>query len=181
MGNKIQRGVKRTRRVLLIDEVVEEIGIGAGGWTTVLVGIATLVNYLGWLGWDQTKYRGSDGYLHGPYEPWQFARVVLGLAVIAAVAGWRHHPWEAVVSATVVMMLCVAVDGAMDPNADGLFIIDAFVAAGHTFSIVGLAALIADGSAGGKSPGQATPGWHRRPWVWIVMTVMLVVNLLYWL
>lgn len=180
MGNKIQRGIKRTRRVLLVDEVVEEIGIGVGGWTTVLVGVATLVNYLGWLGWDQTMYRGPDGYLHGPYESWQFVGVVLGLAVIAAVAGWRHRPWEAVISATVVMMLCVVVDGAMDPLNDGLFIIGAFVAAGHTFSIVGLVALVADGFAGGKSSGQATSGW-RRPWVWIVMTVMVVVNVLYWL
>ena len=179
MGNKIERGIKGTRRFLLVDEVAKEIGVG--GWTAVLVGAATLANYLGWLGWDQTKYRGPDGYLHGPYESWQFVGLALGLAVIAAMAGWRHRPWEAVVSATVVMMLCFAVAGAMDPRNDGLFVVGAFVAAGHTFTLVGIAALVADGIAGGKSQGQARPCWHRRPWVWVVMTVMLAVNLLYWL
>lgn len=172
----ILRGIKRTRRFLLVDEVIEEIG--ASGRTAVLVGLATLANYLAWLGWDQTRDFHPD--VTGAYEPWQFVGLVLGLSVIAAVAGWRHRPWEAVIAATVVMMLCVTASGAM-ANADGLFIIGAFVAAGHTFTILGLVALVADWLAGRNSPAQAEPGWHRRPWVWVVMTLMLMLNILFWI
>jgi len=188
----ILRSSKPTKRSLLIKlvrplrpppiplgEVVEEIGIGARA--TVLVGLATVVNYVAWLGWDQTRdFPAAVG--NAAYEPWQLVGLVLGLAVIAAAAGWRHRPWEGVIAATVVMALCVIVDGGMDPSADGLFIVDAFVAASHTFTIVSLVALVADGVASRKSPGNPWPAWSRYPWVWgPVMTVMLILNVLFWI
>lgn len=175
MNNLIMRGMHRTKRFLLIDEVAEVFG--AGGRAAVAAGIATIVNYLAWLGWDQTRDFHPD--VMGAYEPWQFVGLALGLAVIAVVAGWGRHPWEAVIAVTVVMLLCVTVSGTM-ANADGLFIIGAFVAASHTFTIVGPVALVADEVGGRKSHGRASPGWHRQPWVWIVLTVMLMLNILYW-
>jgi hypothetical protein len=191
----IARGIKRTKRVLLVGfvypfrpppisfaEALREIGVDGSDVVAVLaVGLATLANYLGWLGWDQTKDRGSDGYLTGPYEPWQIVGLVLVLAVIAATAGWRRRPWVAIIVTTGVMWLCVLASGAIDPNADGLFLIGAFSAAVSTFTGVGVVALVADGIASSKSPGGGTAGWHRRPWVWIVMTVMVMVTLEAWL
>jgi hypothetical protein len=187
----IIRGIKGTRRLLFVSlvrplrpppiplhEIVDEIGIG--GRTTVLVGLATLINYLAWLGWDQTRdFPPNDG--SGAYEPWQYVGLVLGLAVIAAAAGWRRCPWQAVITATTVMMLCVIYDGGTDQNADGLYIVDAFVAATHTFTTVGLVALVADEVSGGKHPGQAPSRWRRRSWVWVVLVVMLMLSILFWI
>jgi hypothetical protein len=191
MDNLIQRGIKRTGRFLLVNllyplrppaplsEVLEEIG--GNGRAALFVGLATLADYLVWLGWDTTKELGPDGYLHGPYEPWQVVGLVLVLGVIAAAAGWRRHPWEAVIVTTVVMMLCFVVSGAMDPRNDGLFIIGAFMAAVGTFLGVGLVTFLADAFAGDRSPAHPSSGWHRRPWVWVAITVLLILSVLFWI
>jgi hypothetical protein len=196
VGNDlIIRGIKRTKRILLVSlvysfrppptslpDAARELGVnGSAVVAVVAVGLATLANYLGWLGWDRTKDRGPDGYLTGPYQPWQIVGLVLVLAVIAAMAGWRRRPWVAIIVTTGVMWLCVLASGAVDPNADGLFIIGAFMAAVSTFTGVGVVALAADEVASSKSPRGATASWHRRPWVWIVMTVMVMLTLLAWL
>jgi hypothetical protein len=193
VGNDlIIRGIKRMKRVLLVSlvypfrppptslaDAVRELGVEVSTVVAVVaVGLATLTNYLGWLVWARTKDRGPDGHVTGPYQPWQIVGLVLVLAVIAAMAGWRRRPWEAIIVTTGVMWLCVLASGAVDPNADGLFIIGAFMVAFRTFSGVGVVALVADEIASSKSPGGATAGWHRRPRVWIVMTVM---TLLVWL
>jgi hypothetical protein len=117
----------------------------AWGWvpTAAMVRVATFVNYLGWLGWDRTKYLGPDGSLHGPYEPWQIVGLVLVLSAIAAAAGWLRRPWMAAGVTTVVMMISFAVSGAMDPDADGLFIVGAFMVAVGTFLGIGLVAGVA--------------------------------------
>jgi hypothetical protein len=142
-----------------------------------LVGLATLANYVGWLGWDRTKHLGPDGYLHGPYEPWQVVGVVLVLAAIAAVAGWRRHLWDAAIVTTLVMTVCFSVTAATELRSDGLWPIGAFGVAVGTFLGVGLVALVADVLRGGKHPGQPMPDWHRGPWVWVVMAAMALLIL----
>ena len=132
--------------------------------TATLVGVATLADYVGWLGWDQTKHLGPDGFLHGPYEPWQVVGVVLVLGVIAAAAGLRRQPWVAVVVTTLVMTVCFSVQGATDPLNDGLWPIGAFMVAAGTCAGVALVALLAPvvvakwGLARGKSAGPARWG-----------------------
>jgi hypothetical protein len=113
-------------------------------WTAVWVGLATLADYLSWLGWDQMKYPGSDGYLHGPYEPWQVVGAVLVLGVIAAMAGWRRRAWVAVVMTTLVMTGCFSVTAVTGSTDDGLWLIGAFMVAVGTFLGVGLVALVAE-------------------------------------
>jgi hypothetical protein len=110
--------------------------------TAALVGVTTLASYLGWLGWDQTKYRGPDGNLHGPYQSWQVVGLVLALGVIAGVAGWRRRPWVAAVVSTLVMTACFSVQGATDPLNDGLWPIGAFLVAVGTFGGVALVAFV---------------------------------------
>lgn len=172
MGNRIDRGIKLTRRFFLADEVAQ--ALGPRGRAVAWVGVATLVNFVGWMGWDQGRGRAPDGSLLDPYERWQFVGLALGLALIAAAAGRRHRPWEATISAAVVILLCFVFAGGMDPRNDALYVLGAFVAAWRTFIFVGLAALVADGLAGDKFPGRAVPGWHRRRWVWVLMTTMIV-------
>jgi hypothetical protein len=151
------------------------------GWTAVVVGLATLANYVGWLGWDQTKHLGPDGNLHGPYDPWQVVGAALVLAVIAAVAGWRRHPWDAVAMTTLVMTVCFSVTGATDSRSDGLWPIGAFMVAVGTFLCVGLVTFLADAFAGDRSPEQPSSGWHRRPGVWVGITVMALLTFLWFL
>jgi hypothetical protein len=140
--------------------------------TAVLVGVGTFANYIGWLGSDQTKTLGSDGYLHGPYEPWQIVGAVLVLVLIAGVAGWRRHPWTAVATATLVMTVSFSLTAATDPRSDGLWPIGAFIVAVGTFLGVGVVALVANAYGGGTAPGHSTPDWHRPPWIWVVIILM---------
>jgi hypothetical protein len=113
------------------------------GSTAVAVALATLVNYVGWLGWDTEKYTGSDGYLHGPYESWQVVGLALMLAVITAVVGWRGHGWVAVVVTALVMTLCFSVQANADPRNDGLWPIGAIMLALGTSASLGLVAAAA--------------------------------------
>lgn len=193
MGNNlIPSGIKRTVRLLpsrlvhflrppsaSLHEVLEELGVGVR--TAVLVGLASLADYLGWLGWDHTLG-----------QPWQFVGLALGLAIIAAAAGGHRRPWEAAVVTTTVMTVCYAGKGAMDPNYDGLFILAALMFGLGTFLSAGFVALVADGLARGKSPGQAmlraiglSPGWRSRPFAWLGLVALylalaLVENWLNW-
>ena len=52
-------GAPRTRRA------------ATGLWIGVILAVASLVNYLAWLGWDRERDVAPDGSLSGPYEPWQ--------------------------------------------------------------------------------------------------------------
>lgn len=149
--------------------------------TVAVVVVATLANYVGWLGWDTTKELGPDGYLHGPYEPWQVVGVVLVLGVIAAAAGWRRHPWVAVAVTTTVMTASFSVQGATEPRNDGLWPIGAFMVAIGTFLGVGLVAFLADAFAGDRSSEEPSTGWHHRAWVWVVITVVLILSVLFWI
>lgn len=113
-----------------------------------LVGVASLVDCLGWLGWQRAKHLGPDSYLHGPYEPWRVAGllVVLGVIVVAATA--RGYAKVAVVMTTLVVTLFFSVQGATDPRSDGLWPIGAI--------------LVAVGTAGGTSLAVALVLLSRR-------------------
>jgi hypothetical protein len=99
--------------------------MGKAGWalTAVFVAVATLVNYLVWLGWDQRKDVHPDGSVTGPYQPWQVVGLVLVLGAVAAVATLRGRALVTVVVGTVVMTLCFSVDAATEPPEynDGLW------------------------------------------------------------
>jgi hypothetical protein len=151
--------------------------IGRSGRALVIVGAAALADYAVWLAWDTKKYLGSDGYLHGPYQPWQVVGFALILGMIGAAAGWRRRPWEAAIAASATLGVCFVVQGAMDPSSDGLFLIGAFLIGIGSFVGVGLVALIADGFAGHHN-GE-TSRWSRRPWVWVLFLLLLFVIFLF--
>lgn len=69
-------------------------------------------NYLGWLCWDQRYDVG--GVETGPYQAWQVAGLVIGLAVVSLLAAWRGHPAVAIAVVPAVMTLCFAFDAAPD-------------------------------------------------------------------
>src|SRR6266496_1401174 len=80
---------------------------------------ATTVAYVGWLGWDQHKTLGPDGYLHGPYEAWQVVGTALTLGGLAAFAGWRGRTTDATIVVTSWFVLLWAADAAIDADSDG--------------------------------------------------------------
>ena len=94
-----------------------------------LVGLATLADCLAWLGWQRAKHLGPDGYLHGPYDPWQIAGFIVVLGVIVVAAASRGHAKVAVVTTTLVVTLFFSVQGATDPRSDGLWPIGAVLVA----------------------------------------------------
>lgn len=48
-------------------------GLASAAGTAGLLAVATLANYLAWLGWDRQKDVLPDGSTTGPYQPWQVA------------------------------------------------------------------------------------------------------------
>jgi len=133
-----------------------------------LLGLATLADFVIWLGWQRTDYVS--------YQPWQVAGLVLGLGAIAAVSGWRGHPLLAAVVSTIVMTVSFSLQGGATSHADGLFLIGSFMVAFNTSLGVGLVALAADAFARRKSPPPSARSWRSRPWVWPVLGVgMLIV------
>jgi hypothetical protein len=86
-----------------------------------VVTVVTVIGYLTLLGWDQEKTLGADGYLHGPYEPWQVIALVAVLGVLAVWAGWRGRFGLGTVAATVVLTLVWSIDAATDSDSDGLW------------------------------------------------------------
>ena len=94
-----------------------------------LVGVATLADCLAWLGWQRAKHLGPDGYLHGPYDPWQVAGFIVVVGVIVVAAASRGYAKVAVVSTTLVVTLFFSAQGATDPRSDGLWPIGAILVA----------------------------------------------------
>lgn len=95
--------------------------------------LATLVNYLVWLGWDQQKDIGPDGSVSGPYQSWQVIGLILTMVLITAVAGWCGHPWVAGIVTAAVLTLCWSVDAATDADSDGLWPVGAVLVAVGSF------------------------------------------------
>jgi hypothetical protein len=94
-------------------------------FATIWVSLASLANFLIWSGWRKPKYLGSDGSLHGPYQPWQVVGLIVMLIVIVAITSLRGYPMVAVVMTTLVMTTIVSVQAEMDPLNDGLWVIGA--------------------------------------------------------
>lgn len=85
--------------------------------------LGTLIAYLAWLGWDQTKEHGVDGYLHGPYQWWQITGLVITVVALASIGGRLVHPLLPAFAISVVLTLSWSIDAATDPGMenDGLW------------------------------------------------------------
>lgn len=107
---------------------------------SVVVALLTVVIYAAWLGWDQDyDVDPVTGAQSGPYQPWQVIGVVLCLGAVAFTAGWAGRRWACLSAMPAAFALCVIVDGATDPNQDGLFV----VGAGLSFGVVWVGAAAA--------------------------------------
>ncbi|WP_433217450.1 hypothetical protein [Microtetraspora malaysiensis] len=115
--------------------------LGADSRLGVILAVASLVNYLAWLGWDQEKDIEPDGSLSGPYQPWQVAGLVIVLGILAALAGWRGHPKIGMLSIAGVIWLSWTVDAATSDNS-GLWPIGALALLPSVFLGVGFVALL---------------------------------------
>jgi hypothetical protein len=94
------------------------------------VAVGTVVAYLAFLGWDQEKdLNPATGAETGPYQPWQVIGLGLVLGLVAFAAGRAGRHWLAAPVLAVVLTACFAVDAATDPDADGLWVIGAFLVA----------------------------------------------------
>ena len=98
--------------------------------------LSTLIAYAAWLGWDQTKELGADGYLHGPYQWWQVAGLALMVLALAATGERLGHPVISAVMITAALTLAWSVDAATDPGMenDGLWPIGSVVIAVSSFA-----------------------------------------------
>ncbi|MEV7966961.1 hypothetical protein AB0O34_13390 [Sphaerisporangium sp. NPDC088356] len=108
----------------------------------LLLAVATLVNYLAWLGWDQERDVGPDGGVSGPYQAWQVAGLVIVLAVLAVTAGWRGHPVIGTLAIGGVMWASWTVDAATSDDS-GLWAVGALMLFPAVFCGVGLVAWFA--------------------------------------
>lgn len=104
-----------------------------GASTAAAVALVTVTAYLALLGWDQQKTRGADGYLHGPYQPWQVGLLVGVLAAAAVWCGYRGQMWIGTVTATVTLTAAWSIDAATDAYDPDLWPIGALMIASSTF------------------------------------------------
>ncbi|GLX00973.1 hypothetical protein [Microtetraspora sp. NBRC 16547] len=107
----------------------------------MILALASLVNYLAWLGWDQERDIEPDGSLSGPYQPWQVAGLVIVLGILAAFAGRRDHPGIGTLSIAGVMWLSWSVNAALSDNS-GLWSVGAVALLPAVFFGVGLVAFL---------------------------------------
>jgi hypothetical protein len=94
---------------------------GGGPVVVAVVTVVTITGYLSLLGWDRQKTVGTDGYAHGPYEPWPVIAFVGVLGVLAGWAGWRGRFGLGTAVATVVLTVLWSIDAATAPENDGLW------------------------------------------------------------
>ena len=111
-----------------------------------ILAVATLIAYLAWIGWDQTKQLGADGYLHGPYESWQVAGLVITVLALAAIGGWRGQVVASILAIPAVLTLTWSVDAATDAGMenDGLWPIGSTMIAGGSFVGVFIVSAVVD-------------------------------------
>lgn len=112
--------------------------------------IASLVNYLGWFGWDQYQYTHPDGYVTGPWENWQRWGFFSILALLAAYAAKRQIPWLGALTVTLVITACSVVDEYIGPRYDDYWILGLAVLMPLIF--LGFAALARTSMALDKRP-----------------------------
>jgi hypothetical protein len=80
---------------------------------------ATVLDYLAWLAWDQTKdVNPVTSKETGPYESWQVIGVGALLLLLALVAGWQRHPVLAIAVIPTVFTACWVLDAATEPTPD---------------------------------------------------------------
>jgi hypothetical protein len=91
------------------------------GWATGAAA-ATVVLYVGLLGWHTQRDRAADGTCvsTGPYEPWQVVALAIGLGFVAAIATRRSNGWLVAGVCTVTLTVLWSVDAATvdDPCSD---------------------------------------------------------------
>ncbi|MEV0594633.1 hypothetical protein [Nonomuraea cavernae] len=93
-------------------------------WIGLILAVASLANYLAWLGWDQERDVEPDGSLSGPYQPWQVAGLVIVLGILAVLAGRRGHPVIGTLSIAGVTWLSWSIDAATSDDS-GLWVVGA--------------------------------------------------------
>ena len=105
-----------------------------------------MIAYLGWLGWDQAKELGADGYLHGPYQWWQVIGLVITVVALASIGGRLAHPLLSTFVISVVLTLSWSVDAATGPGMenDGLWPLGSILIAIGSFVGVYLVASVAE-------------------------------------
>ncbi len=92
----------------------------SSAWAALALGVATVLTYLAWLGWD--RQRDLDPVTRqtsGPYEAWQIIGVVAVLALLAGSAAWFGHPRVAVAVIPAAFTLCWSVGASTDPDVVG--------------------------------------------------------------
>jgi hypothetical protein len=97
--------------------------------SVLALAVLTAASYASWIGWDQNKTLGSDGYQHGPYDTWQVVGLVVSLAVLALAAGWHQHAVLGAVVISATTTLLFSVDAATDVGSDGLWGVGAVLVA----------------------------------------------------
>jgi len=107
----------------------------------VVAAVVSAFNYLVWLAWDQhVDVRASDGYVTGPYEPWQIVGMIAVLVALAVYIGLGQGVVHASLAVSVSLTICFAVDAATDARGDGLWPIGAGMVAIASFAGVLLVA-----------------------------------------
>jgi hypothetical protein len=86
---------------------------------TAVLTVATVLNYLVWLAWDQAKdVNPATGRATGPYEPWQVIGVGAVLLLLGLIAGWQRHVVLAIVVIPTVFAACWVIDAATQRSTD---------------------------------------------------------------
>jgi hypothetical protein len=135
--------------------------LGSAFWMAWMLAVLTAGNYLAWLGWDQRGDVGRGGVVADQYEPWQVVGLVLGLAIVAAFAGWRRHSAVAIAVIPTVMTLCFSVDAAPDSP---LWAIGAvLVAVGTLIGVTLVASFVMIAQQRREAPGDGRLGRTDGP------------------
>lgn len=121
-----------------------------------VLAVATALNYLAWLGWDQHKDVHPDGSETGPYQEWQVVGLIVVLGVLTAAGARLGQAVASVATVTVVMTLAFSVDAATDADADGLWAVGAIgVFAGTLVGTVLVAAVTSRSRRTGRTEPRA--------------------------
>lgn len=118
----------------------------SAAFVAVTAAAAMAVSYAGTLAWDQEKYYGADGNLHGPYQDWQGAVLCAAVAAAAFLGGAAGRPVTATYSVALTVTVLWAVDAATDPPEvnDGLWPVGAMLVAFATSATSLLVAVAGD-------------------------------------
>jgi len=85
-------------------------------FTGAVVVIVSVGGYLAFLGWHRQKWRGTDGYLHGPFHTWEVACLAALLLITAFWAGWLGQFVVGAFTATVCLTTIWSADASDEPD-----------------------------------------------------------------